>query len=150
VAPGCATWLRIGRLSVPVRSCCIGCATTLSGGAVLRPPSCWVLRAERASLVRIGIVVSHVGRTLLFDQYPTTGEQLHHPTDNLLQHRLQRFVGWRWHFDEDRRAVDASRYTPSSTRQCRWMLRLAAEPKRWISVTAPLSASSASNQGSGA
>jgi len=30
------------------------------------------------------------------------------------------------------------RYTPSSTRQCRWMLRLAAEPKRWISVTAPL------------
>ena len=34
------------------------------------------------------------------------------------------------------------RYTPSSTRQCRWILRLAAEPKRWISVTAPLSASS--------
>ena len=35
------------------------------------------------------------------------------------------------------------RYTPSSTRQCRCMLRLAADPKRWISVTAPLSASSA-------
>jgi len=26
---------------------------------------------------------------------------------------------------------------PSSTKQCRWMLRLAAEPKRWMSVTAP-------------
>ena len=35
------------------------------------------------------------------------------------------------------------RYTPSSTRQCRWMFKLAAEPKRWISVTAPLSASPA-------
>ncbi len=35
------------------------------------------------------------------------------------------------------------RYTPSSTKQCRWMLRLAADPKRWISVTAPLWPSSA-------
>ena len=35
------------------------------------------------------------------------------------------------------------RYTPSSTRQCRWMLKFAADPKRWISVTAPLSTSSA-------
>ena len=32
------------------------------------------------------------------------------------------------------------RYTPSSTRQCRWMFRLAADPKRWIKVTAPRSA----------
>ena len=31
----------------------------------------------------------------------------------------------------------SQRYTPSRTRQCRWMLRFAAEPKRWISVTAP-------------
>lgn len=35
------------------------------------------------------------------------------------------------------------RYTPSSTRQGRCMLRLAADPKHWISVTAQLSASSA-------
>ena len=35
------------------------------------------------------------------------------------------------------------RYTPSSTRQCRWMLRLPADPKRWISVTAPPCPSSA-------
>ena len=27
------------------------------------------------------------------------------------------------------------RYTPSSSRQCRWIFRLAAEPKRWMSVT---------------
>jgi hypothetical protein len=29
------------------------------------------------------------------------------------------------------------RYTPSSTRQCRWMFRLAAEPWHWTSATAP-------------
>ena len=29
------------------------------------------------------------------------------------------------------------RYTPSSTRQCRWMFKLAAEPNHWMSVTAP-------------
>ncbi len=33
------------------------------------------------------------------------------------------------------------RYTPSSTRQWRWMFKLAAEPKRWMSVTAPVWAS---------
>ena len=37
------------------------------------------------------------------------------------------------------------RFTPSSTRQGRWMFKLAAEPKRWISVTAPPWPSSASS-----
>ena len=30
------------------------------------------------------------------------------------------------------------RYAPSSARQCRWMIRLAAASKQWISVTALL------------
>ena len=62
-------------------------------------------RPERAGLVRITVVVGHVGRTLLFDQHPPTAEQLHQSGDYLVQHRLQRFVGWRGHFDEFRRAV---------------------------------------------
>jgi hypothetical protein len=43
--------------------------------------------------------------TLLFDQQPPTGELLHHIGDDLVQHRLQRLIGWRWSFDEDWRAV---------------------------------------------
>jgi hypothetical protein len=38
------------------------------------------------------------------------------------------------------------RYVPSSTRPRKLMLKLAAEPKRWISVTAPLSASATDDQ----
>lgn len=45
---------------------------------------------------------------LLFDQQPPTGEQLHRAGDDLVQHRLQRFVGWRAGFDEPRRAVGAA------------------------------------------
>ena len=51
-------------------------------------------RHERAGLVRTTVVVGHVGRTLLFDQHPPTGEQTHHAGDDLVQHRLQRFVSW--------------------------------------------------------
>ena len=51
-------------------------------------------RPERAGLVRITVVVGDVGRTLLFDQHPPTGEQFHRAGDDLVQHRLQRFVSW--------------------------------------------------------
>ena len=33
---------------------------------------------------------------------PPTGEHLRQPSDDLVQHRLQRLVGWGGHFDEDR------------------------------------------------
>ncbi len=65
-------------------------------------------RPERTGLVRITVVVGHVGRTLLFDQHPPTGEQLHHAGDDLVQHCLQRFVGWLGNFDELRRPVNAA------------------------------------------
>jgi hypothetical protein len=58
-------------------------------------------RPERAGLVRIAVVVGDVGRTFLFfDQHAPTGEQTHQSGDDLVQHRLQRFVGWRRYFDE--------------------------------------------------
>ena len=66
-------------------------------------------KRRRAHLVRIGVVVGHVGRALLFDQHPPpTGEEFHHPSDDLVQHRLQRFIGWRGDFDEFRSAVNAT------------------------------------------
>ena len=49
-------------------------------------------RPERARLVRIVVVVGHASRTLLFDQHPPTGEQLHRPRDDLVQHRQQRLT----------------------------------------------------------
>ena len=45
---------------------------------------------------------------MLFDEQPPTGEQLHRARDDLVQHRLQRFIGWRRHLDEFRRAVSAA------------------------------------------
>ena len=70
-------------------------------------------RPERAGLVRITVVVGHVGRTLLFDQHPPTGEQLHHAGDDLVQHGLQRFA-----LDQrDRAAVSLVRLAPSLTEQ---------------------------------
>ena len=65
-------------------------------------------RPERAGLVRITVVVGEVRRTLLFDQHPPTGEQLHHARDDLVQHRLQRFIGWRGYLHELRRAFGAA------------------------------------------
>ena len=65
-------------------------------------------RPERVGLVRIGIVVSHLGPTPLFHRYALTGEQLHHPGDDLVQRRLQRLVGRRGCLDEFRRAVAAA------------------------------------------
>jgi hypothetical protein len=50
----------------------------------------------------------YVGRTLLFDQNPPMGGQLHHAVDDFVQHRLQRFVGWLGHFDEFRGAARAA------------------------------------------
>ena len=65
-------------------------------------------RPERAGLVRITVVVGDVGRTLLFDQNPPTGEQLHRAGDDLAQHRLHCFVGWLGNFDELWRTVNAA------------------------------------------
>ena len=62
---------------------------------------------ERARFVRI-VVVSHVRLALLFNQHPPTGQQLHHPGDDLVQRRLQRFIGWRRTLDEFRRPVGAA------------------------------------------
>jgi hypothetical protein len=62
-------------------------------------------RPEHAGLVRIAIAVGHVGRTLLFDQHPPTGEQLHQSGDDLVQHGLQRCVGRRRDVDELRHTV---------------------------------------------
>jgi hypothetical protein len=71
-----------------------------AGGGLQRP--------EHPRLVRIGVGVGHVGLALLFDEHPLAGEQFHHPRDDFVQHRLQRFVGWRGHFDEDRFAIGAA------------------------------------------
>lgn len=46
-------------------------------------------------------------------------------------------IGGLWRLDEDWRAIGVAVISPSSTSNCRWMFRLAAEPKRWISVTPP-------------
>lgn len=58
---------------------------------------------------------------------------------NLVEQALQLIAGGGARFLENRFTVGAP-IDPSSTRQCTWMLRLAAEPKRCISVTAPVSA----------
>jgi hypothetical protein len=63
---------------------------------------------ERAGLVGITIVVGHVRLALLFDEHPPTGEQLHRSGDDLVQHRLQRFIGWRSQLDELRRTVSTA------------------------------------------
>ena len=76
--------------------------------ARLPEPSIPGMLPQRAGLVRIAVVVGHVGRNLLFDQHPPTGEQLHHAGDDLVQHCLQRLVGWRRCLDEFRRAVCAT------------------------------------------
>ena len=81
-------------------------STRTEGDAV--SARCGLQRPERAGLVRIAVVVGHVGRTLLFDQHPPTGEHLHQSGDDLVQHRLQRFVGRRGGFDELRRAFGAA------------------------------------------
>ena len=59
-------------------------------------------RLARAALVRIGVVVGQVGLTLLFGQHLFAGEQLHHSGGDFVQHHLQRLVGRRGHFDQDR------------------------------------------------
>ena len=61
-------------------------------------------RPKRTGFIRVAVVVGQVGRTLLFDEHPPTGEQLHPSGDDLVQHRLQRLTGRRGHFDELRRA----------------------------------------------
>ena len=75
-----------------------------TGPSAGRParPSGSLQRPERAGFVRIAVVVGHGGLALLFDEHPLAGERLHQPSDDLVQHRLQRFVGWRGCFDEDR------------------------------------------------
>ena len=65
-------------------------------------------RPEGAGLVRVGVGVGQVRLALLFDQHPQTGEQTHRAGDDLVQHRLQRFIGWRRYRDEFRRAVCAA------------------------------------------
>ena len=65
-------------------------------------------RPEGAGLVRIDVGVGQVRLALLFDQHPQTGKQLHRAGDDLVQHRLQRFIGWRRYRDEFRRAVCAA------------------------------------------
>jgi hypothetical protein len=49
------------------------------------------------------------------DQYTPTGEQLHRAGDDPVQHRMQRLIGRRGHFGEDRAPSAPLRYTPSST-----------------------------------
>ena len=45
------------------------------------------------------------GLALLFDQHPPTGEELYRARDDLVQHRLQRPIARRGHFDEERFTV---------------------------------------------
>jgi hypothetical protein len=65
-------------------------------------------RPEHAGVVRVGIVVSHVGRAQLFDKKAAPGEQLHRAGDDLVQQRLQRFIGRRGRLCEGRLAVAAA------------------------------------------
>ena len=62
----------------------------------------------RAGFVRIAVVVGQVRLVLLFDQHPPPAEQLHRAGDDLVQHRLQRFTGWRRYLDEIRRAFSGA------------------------------------------
>jgi hypothetical protein len=87
----------------------------------------------------IRILVRQVGHTLLFDQITAPREQLHQPRDALLEQALGCIAGGGARRIEDG-PPSVRRDTPSSTRQCRWTLRFAAEPNRWMSATAPASA----------
>ena len=64
-------------------------------------------RPERARVVRIGITVGQVGRSLLFDEHAAAGQQLHQAADDLVQHRLQVLIGRCGYFNEDRLTVSA-------------------------------------------
>lgn len=57
------------------------------------------LSGQRADLVRI-VIVDQVRFALLFDQNAAPGQQLHHPRDDLVHHRLHRFIGRRGYLDE--------------------------------------------------
>lgn len=69
---------------------------------------CGLQQPELAGFVRIAVAGSHVGGTLLFDQHPSTGEQLHQSDDDFVQQHLQRFVAWLGNFDELRRPVNVA------------------------------------------
>lgn len=45
---------------------------------------------------------------------PPTGEQLHHPGDDLVQHRLQRFIGWRAYLGAAWRCLPTQRSSPTA------------------------------------
>jgi hypothetical protein len=62
----------------------------------------------RAGVVRVGVVVGHVGRALFLDQRAAPDEQLHYPGDDLVQHVLQRLIARRSHLDDDRFTVSAA------------------------------------------
>ena len=65
-------------------------------------------RADIADLIPIGIVDSHAGQTLDFDPNTPTGVQLHDASHDLVQHCLQRLIGWRGHLDKEWLALVAA------------------------------------------
>ncbi len=69
-----------------------------------------------------------------------THEQLHQPGEERSQRRVQLVVTSSVGAATSTKVGLQSprpRYTPSRSRQCTWIPRLAAEPDRWISVAAP-------------
>jgi len=58
-------------------------------------------RPKRTRVVRVGIAVGQVARPLLFDEHTAPGQQLDEARDDLVQQRLQRFIGRCGYFDED-------------------------------------------------
>ena len=95
----------------PDTNCPVDCLCLARGLATgpARParPRGRLQRPARARVVRIGITVGQVGRSLLFDEHAAAGQQLHQAADDLVQHRLQPFIGGRGHFDQDRLTVSA-------------------------------------------
>ena len=84
----------------------------------------------------IGIDLAQVGHPLFFDEMTLARQALQNARDDLRQQGLQLYGGGCTRLMEHRGALAAAIHAvvpvkgTMSTRQCRWMLRLAAEPKR--------------------
>ncbi len=67
---------------------------------------------ERAGLVRIAFVAGQVCFALLLDQHALSRQPLHHPPDDLVQHRMYCFVARRRHADNLRFTLGAAPVNP--------------------------------------
>lgn len=86
-------------------------------------------RPERAGVVRVGVAVDHVRRALLLNQRAESREQLQDAGDDVCNRACSASsLGAATSTKIGSPSVHL--YMPSSTRQCKWMFRLAADPQR--------------------